>query len=750
MRKQLSPRKIQSCNGEKNLPIIEELLAAVFSDDINENQYREILFKLIGTKFTLIEQYDMDQLRVAFESRYSIRNEQNFPVFTKIDELQAKVSSFLANMPKQILNITAGVEIEIITEIPGNNDPYGFVILPMLDSKPLSEVIGKNFKPLNTALVRKKLFSNKYNEFTYDNWSPNLNDFGILEVITASQFTKDLNSLIESLNNLQHITKVLEMYCQSDSKPVFSVLEFVMYYNNFLLKNNLEPEKFPSLEIGEALVYDHYKVDIYFKKVTDRILFKYIPQLTFTIPLNTVHIFFKEYAIKLKTNSYPSNKQQGIIEESYLRNENIWTQREVERLLIHLSHLITIKIVNKSSADFDVFNNFIFLILYRIFIPFYFDKQSLYTTKNLLCNSGAFPPADEKDHYEFYLKTTLKKLYLHALTQNQREILSKFNHKTLIKTILSVSKPEIINKLEQIMNHQNPIVQMWKKSLIKLNTESINRIQRGSDLLTIIETTDISKVCASEISEAASKQPNFPHYKADGAGAVLIFHTETGAYVLGGIRSNPALNEKLTKDSTAFPMQINTTTGGYLPNPSSSLKEGILNAVKSKLFSKTELTENEKGFEAQQALKNLLQTIGNTEGWEEKICVHTDQWKEKDTEKTMCYLTAIKHIACSDEDITKIDNALQTMMGIKKSEGVNLAFKFVALQPIIENSLSTYQANEITKATEAYNKHGNQVVVTFNDLAVATLAINNAFKIVNFAQLTLPSDTLSEKITSQN
>src|SRR5205807_8365839 len=95
-----------------------------------------------------------------------------------------------------------------------------------------------------------------------------------------------------------------------------------------------------------------------------------------------------------------------------------------------------------------------------------------------------------------------------------------------------------------------------------------------------------------------------------------------------------------------------------------------------------------------------------------------------DTKGTMCYLTAIKHIHCSDSDLVKIDEALQTIMAVKKVEGVNpralSAFKFVPLNPVIENSLTTHLEDEITKAKNAYEKFGNSVVVTFNDLAVAT------------------------------
>ena len=55
-----------------------------------------------------------------------------------------------------------------------------------------------------------------------------------------------------------------------------------------------------------------------------------------------------------------------------------------------------------------------------------------------------------------------------------------------------------------------------------------------------------------------------------------------------------------------------------------------------------------------------------------KICVHTDQWTNKDeTKGTMCYLTAIKNIFIREEgdsELMKINEALQTFtMAIKRS-----------------------------------------------------------------------------------
>lgn len=266
-------------------------------------------------------------------------------------------------------------------------------------------------------------------------------------------------------------------------------------------------------------------------------------------------------------------------------------------------------------------------------------------------------------------------------------------------------------------------------------------VQRRTDILTVLEVNDFS-VKASEISAKAAEQPSVPHYKPDGAGAILVFHTESDNFVLGGVRSNPALAATLTTEDKPYPQQINLTIGGYLANSELPLIDAIIHTIKNKMFLTSDLEEGASGFDAQQTLKKLCAVLESQEGWEEKICVHTDKWINNDTtEGTMCFLTAIKHIQCSNTDLAQINNALQTIMAVKKAEGVNLRtlseFKFVPLEPVISNSLSTYLEDEVTKAKAAYEKFGNTIAVTFNDLAVATLKKNDAFEMTQGVQLSL-------------
>lgn len=264
-------------------------------------------------------------------------------------------------------------------------------------------------------------------------------------------------------------------------------------------------------------------------------------------------------------------------------------------------------------------------------------------------------------------------------------------------------------------------------------------IERRSDKLTVVEVADNSKITSREIANKAAKQFNFPNYTPDNASITLIFHTESGNFLLGGVRDNPALNDKVAKNGKPFPQQINATIGGYSPNPDLPFRAAAMSSIKNKMFLNSDLSG--AGLEAQQLLRQLCATIEDNEGWENKICVHTDKWKDGNDEKTMSVLTAVKHIHCKESDKAKIDAALKIIMNTKKEEGAHpktlSEFKFVELEPIIDNSLESHLEDEVTKATKAYDRFGDEIVVTFNDLAMATLSKNFAFKGYTFTHLDL-------------
>jgi hypothetical protein len=82
-------------------------------------------------------------------------------------------------------------------------------------------------------------------------------------------------------------------------------------------------------------------------------------------------------------------------------------------------------------------------------------------------------------------------------------------------------------------------------------------IQEADEIFTAF-AGDISQLTAEYISSVTSRQPNTPaqykdFFSPNGAGATIVFRTETGEFVLGGIRQHPAL------DGLDYPQQIIAT-----------------------------------------------------------------------------------------------------------------------------------------------------------------------------------------------
>lgn len=262
---------------------------------------------------------------------------------------------------------------------------------------------------------------------------------------------------------------------------------------------------------------------------------------------------------------------------------------------------------------------------------------------------------------------------------------------------------------------------------------------RNSDQLAILDNVNFASSLSSLRKEAAHRNNGFPNYTADGAGTILIFHTATQNFVLGTLRCNPALKNETTPDGKAFPMQLNSTIGGYVSDESTILSDALGQTLRAKLFLNAENTnaQHEKILEA------FCKAVATPEGWEDKICVHTDTWMEQSMKKTMCYITAVKHFSCTDAEIENLDSALKKMIETKTSENSQrppLLFSLENMQLIIESSKESYQKTEVEKAKIAYDKFKDRVAVTFNDLAVAHLANNEAFKTTIHAKLNLSSN----------
>lgn len=272
-------------------------------------------------------------------------------------------------------------------------------------------------------------------------------------------------------------------------------------------------------------------------------------------------------------------------------------------------------------------------------------------------------------------------------------------------------------------------------------------IVRGSDKL-ITAKADMKTATASDVHAIARKESNeeIRNYKPDGCGALLLFHTpDHKIYGLGTLRANPALKDKLTNENQSFSLQMDTEIGGKLFNPDASLKEQIVNAVKFKMYFKQELQNlSDEVVEAQKILHQLISIIADSHGWGDDICVHTDHWTNKDESvSTMNYLTAIKHINCTKDDLDTIENALKIMTIYQKSTEENprnfQTYPFIkTMNCATEDSFIVL--NELDKAKIAAEK---DFLMTFNDLCLKTFKDNGSYhKYSDAAELSFSSQKL--------
>lgn len=206
------------------------------------------------------------------------------------------------------------------------------------------------------------------------------------------------------------------------------------------------------------------------------------------------------------------------------------------------------------------------------------------------------------------------------------------------------------------------------------------------------------------------------------------------------MRNNPALDNAFTDKGGKFPQQINSTIGGYMTQPELPLRQSVMTSIRNKFFAQGGGDQKLEQTADRQIIEDLCRTIEHDDGWENQVCVHTSKWANEDgSEGQMCFMTAVKHIACSHGDLEKIEKALASNIESRKSASAVLsAFKFVPLEPLVENSKATYDKDEVSKAQNAYTQFQDSVAVTFNDMAVATFAQGNALQHSRPAHLALP------------
>lgn len=258
-------------------------------------------------------------------------------------------------------------------------------------------------------------------------------------------------------------------------------------------------------------------------------------------------------------------------------------------------------------------------------------------------------------------------------------------------------------------------------------------VKRGSDMLITVDVENAAKTTATEIATSATTNSEIPAYKPDGCGAILLFHTpDHHVHGLGGLRDNFALKNELTVDNSPFPPQVNTTIGGgYLFDADQPLRESIMKQIKNKIFFNPATPKDSPIYGEQETIKSLIKTIESSEGWTNDVCVHTSYWQNDDgTTGTMCYLTAIKHINCTHEDLEKIVSALKTIMEYKHTQGEsprNLSnYQFYPFINTMQNATAEYliKRTELEKAQIAYQQ---KAPVTFNDLCLETFRINDTY-----------------------
>ena len=280
-----------------------------------------------------------------------------------------------------------------------------------------------------------------------------------------------------------------------------------------------------------------------------------------------------------------------------------------------------------------------------------------------------------------------------------------------------------------------------KQSKISNGTvQLLTVLQRNSDTMTVVQGTDLHRRSAQEICNlAASMSRDFPSYPPSGAGVIIIFHTEAGLFFLGAVRENPCLKNLKINDQHFYPLQINASIGGYLADPDSPFAEGVVSAVKAKILSRDLAVDNLQVQKSNQLLQGMCNAIESDEGWETNICIHTDKWGDAGKEQTMSHLTGVKHLSATEADRIAIEEALKTVLSSSTGPESKVVtnFSFAVLEPMIQNSAEFWDKDEITKAQSAWEKYGNEITVTFNDLAVVALKKSNAFESTSSVRLDL-------------
>jgi hypothetical protein len=109
------------------------------------------------------------------------------------------------------------------------------------------------------------------------------------------------------------------------------------------------------------------------------------------------------------------------------------------------------------------------------------------------------------------------------------------------------------------------------------------------------------------------------------------------------------------------------------------LKQAIISVAGSKLLRKT-VAESPEAKRSQRQLGKMLEVIEADEGWKPRVCIHTDKWQgqERD-EQTMCFMTAVKHLQCTDAERSALERAFKVVGSLPSPLAIRQAPRHSAL-----------------------------------------------------------------------
>src|ERR1700730_3924144 len=135
--------------------------------------------------------------------------------------------------------------------------------------------------------------------------------------------------------------------------------------------------------------------------------------------------------------------------------------------------------------------------------------------------------------------------------------------------------------------------------------------QRSRGLTFVSADLNNSNITSSEIAAAAGVrlEPTATVY----ATAVLILHAryDYGSVSLSGIRDNPVLQSRKTKDGTPFPKQVDVAIRVNATSSNLPFKTAVIDSIKAKMFYADLSSDAQK----------LIDEIFDTASWMGGVCV---------------------------------------------------------------------------------------------------------------------------------